>query len=379
MALIAIAADKGAPGVTTTALALAAVWTRPVLLAECDPSGGDLIYRFPSAAGGRLDPRRGMLSLAVVARRGLEQQQVLGHTQKMHGGLDVLAGVTNAEQGTGLNLLWGPLGKSLAAIPQADVIADCGRLGPDGPIYDLLAEATMIVLVSRANLGEVIRLRDRAAALASAMDKRGRRSFDSHVLVIADQKRSSVAVAEVNHAIGQGGVPAKLLGGLADDAKGAELLRGEWGGKLEKTALVRSAREVSKQIIGMLAPLPAAAGYPPNVQQPGQGSAEGQGYEQSHQQARAQPGQNWHNPRQAARQQPGDPRQAGAHQPATRTAIPQNPAATPQPMPRETPQQNAQQWPATGRHGGTPQIQARKTGQGSQELQVGDSPSGQRG
>ena len=50
MALIAVAADKGAPGVTTTALALAAVWPRPVLLAECDPAGGDLVYRFPAAA-----------------------------------------------------------------------------------------------------------------------------------------------------------------------------------------------------------------------------------------------------------------------------------------------------------------------------------------
>ena len=50
MALIAVAADKGAPGVTTTALALAAVWPRPVLLAECDPAGGDLVYRLPAGA-----------------------------------------------------------------------------------------------------------------------------------------------------------------------------------------------------------------------------------------------------------------------------------------------------------------------------------------
>ena len=55
MALIAVAADKGAPGVTTTALALAAVWPRPVLLAECDPAGGDLVYRFPG--GRRRSPR----------------------------------------------------------------------------------------------------------------------------------------------------------------------------------------------------------------------------------------------------------------------------------------------------------------------------------
>src|SRR5258708_11342673 len=85
MALIAIAADKGAPGVTTTALALAAVWPRPVLLAECDPAGGDLVYRLPAADGSRLDPRRGLLSLAVAARRGLQPHQAWEHTPKLNG------------------------------------------------------------------------------------------------------------------------------------------------------------------------------------------------------------------------------------------------------------------------------------------------------
>lgn len=127
MALIAVAADKGAPGVTTTALSLAAVWPRPVLLAECDPAGGDLVYRLPAADGGRLDQRRGLLSLAVAARRGLQPQQTWEHVQKLNGGLDVLAGVTNADQGAGLNLLWGPVGRVLAGNAQADVIADCGR------------------------------------------------------------------------------------------------------------------------------------------------------------------------------------------------------------------------------------------------------------
>src|SRR3984885_11675255 len=140
MALIVIAADKGAPGVTTTALALAAVWPRPVLLAECDPSGGDLVYRFPAAQGGSLDPRRGLVTLAGAARRGLHPGQLWEHTQKMAGGLDVLTGVTNAEQGAGLGTLWGPLGGLFAAMSGGDVIADCGRLGADGPQYDLVAQ-----------------------------------------------------------------------------------------------------------------------------------------------------------------------------------------------------------------------------------------------
>jgi hypothetical protein len=266
MALIAIASDKGAPGVTTAALALAAVWPRPVLLAECDQAGGDLVYRFPAAGGGHLDPRRGVLSLAVVARRGMQPQQVWEHVQKLHGGLDVLAGVTNAEQGAGLSLLWGPIGKALAALPQADVIADCGRLGADGPLYDLLIEATTVVLVSKVHVADVIRLRDRAAAFAAAAQSRGRRGFGVGVVVVAEHKKFRAALGEVQHVLGQANAPATVLGGIAHDTKGADLLSGEWGGNLDRTMLIKTAREVAQHLAQGLPPIgdPAAAtpGYP---------------------------------------------------------------------------------------------------------------------
>jgi hypothetical protein len=252
MALIAVAADKGAPGVTTTALALAAVWPRPVLLAECDPAGGDLVYRLPAGDGGRLDPRHGLLSLAVAARRGVAPQQTWEHVQKLHGGLDVLTGVTNADQGAGLNLLWGPVGRVLAANAQADVIADCGRLGVDGPLYDLLAEAQMIVLVTRASLGEVVRLRDRAAAIAAGLRKRNRPGLQSDVVVIADYRHFRTTTAEVGEALSQVSAPARVVGGLADDAKGADLLRGEWGGKLDKSLLIRTARDIAENLVARL-------------------------------------------------------------------------------------------------------------------------------
>ena len=255
MALIAIASDKGAPGVTTAALALAAVWPRPVLLAECDPAGGDLVYRFPAAGGGHLDPRRGVLSLAVVARRGMQPQQVWEHVQKLHGGLDVLAGVTNAEQGAGLSLLWGPIGKALASMPQADVIADCGRLGADGPVYDLLAEATTVVLVSKVHVADVIRLRDRATAFAAAAQSRGRRNFGVGVVVVADHKKFRASLGEVQHVLGQANAPATVLGGIAHDTKGADLLNGEWGGNLDRTMLIKTAREVARQLVQGLPPI----------------------------------------------------------------------------------------------------------------------------
>jgi hypothetical protein len=275
MALIAVAADKGAPGVTTTALALAAVWPRPVLLAECDPAGGDLVYRLPAADGGRLDQRRGLLSLAVAARRGLQPHQAWEHTQKLNGGLDILTGVTNAEQGAGLNLLWGPVGRVLAASPQADVIADCGRLGVDGPLYDLLAEAALVVLVTRASLGEVVRLRDRSSAVATALQKRGRTVAAVEVVVIADHKQLRTAIAEIGQALEPASARARVAGGLADDARGAELLRGEWGGKLDKSLLIRTARDIAEHLAGRLPASPAAGAAVPTAGPGGPGRGPG--------------------------------------------------------------------------------------------------------
>ena len=264
MALIAVAADKGAPGVTTTALALAAAWPRPVLLAECDPAGGDIVYRLPGAGGGRLDPRRGLLSLAVAARRGLTPAQVREHVQKLRGGLDVLLGVTTAEQGSGLDPLWDAIGGALAALPQADVIADCGRLGPDGPYYELLARAAAVVLVVRPSLGEVVRLRDRAATLSAAVCQRGGRDGRVGLLVVVDHRGFAAALAEVGHAVSHRDGPASVLGAVAYEPKSAELLRGEWGGKLRKSLLIRTAGEVAGRLVSQLptAAQPAAAGWP---------------------------------------------------------------------------------------------------------------------
>jgi len=94
MSMVAFAAAKGAPGVTTAAAAVAAVWPaeRGVLLAECDPGGGDLAARFG------LPAQPGLVSLAAAARRELDAAMVAQHTQTLPGGLRVLVGPPGAEQ-----------------------------------------------------------------------------------------------------------------------------------------------------------------------------------------------------------------------------------------------------------------------------------------
>ena len=275
MALIVVAADKGAPGVTTASVALAAVWPRPVLLAECDPAGGDLVYRLPAADGGRLDPRRGLLSLAVAARRGLQPHQVWEHAQKLRGGLDILAGVGGAEQGAGLELLWGSVGRILAAVPQADVIADCGRVGVDGPVYDLLAQASAVILLTRVSLGEVIRLRDRVSVLATALQRRGRPPGRIDVVVITDYKNFGAAIAEVGEALRQGGAPGRVAGGLAYEPKSANQLRGEWSGKLDKSMFIRTARAIAGDLASALPGPSSGTRRAASASRPASGPGEG--------------------------------------------------------------------------------------------------------
>lgn len=273
MALIALAADKGAPGVTTAAVALGAVWPRPVMVAECDPAGGDLVYRLPGEHG-MLDPARGMLSLATEARRGLRPEQIGPHTQRLVGGLDVLVGLTNSEQARGLDWLWSPLGRSFAILPGVDVLADCGRLGSGPALLDLLREADLVVLLTHASLEQVAHLRERIAQLAGDLP---RQRAQIGVVVIADPRGYRGSLAEVERVLAQSKLPAAVLGGLAYDPKGAQMLRGEWGGKLDKSLLIRSARELAGQLLqrpvlerpAQAAPSPPAVTTAPHRAQPG--------------------------------------------------------------------------------------------------------------
>ena len=68
--LVSVASVKGSPGVTSAALALAAVWPRPVVLLEADSCGGDLAYRCSAAGGGAVASSPGLLQLAAAVRTG---------------------------------------------------------------------------------------------------------------------------------------------------------------------------------------------------------------------------------------------------------------------------------------------------------------------
>jgi MinD-like ATPase involved in chromosome partitioning or flagellar assembly len=252
VALVVVASDKGSPGVTTTAVTLAAVWPRRALLAELDPSGGDVALRLRGPRGAPLSPEVGLISLAVGVRRGSRPEQVFEHVQRLDGGLEVVVGLSTGEQGSGLVGLWGPVGELLDQAPGVDVIADCGRLYPGSPAVDVLASAAAVVLVTRPTIDAVAHLRARATAVLRELDRRPGRPALLSVVVVTGP-RDDTSPKQIEQVLRQAGLPVPVLGRIALDPKGAGLLSGEWVGRLDKSLLVRSTREVAGQLAQRLA------------------------------------------------------------------------------------------------------------------------------
>ncbi len=249
MALIAVAAGKGAPGVTTAALALAGVWPRRVLLAECDPAGSELPYWLKGESGQPLALTRGVVSLAAAARAQAEPEVVWEHSQRIDSGVPVLVGPTTPEQAAAVGGSWTPIAGMLAALPDTDVIADCGRVLGDAPVVaPVLRRAHLVLIVTRATAHGVAHVRHGIAAVARAMNAGGSAGGSAlqriAVVVVSERRGDGVEVGEVLAATA-GLSEVTVLGSLAVDARGASGLRGQWGRRLDRSALIRSARTVA--------------------------------------------------------------------------------------------------------------------------------------
>lgn len=243
MGLIAVASAKGSPGVTTTALVMGGLWPRTCVVAECDPSGGDVVWRMPSTSGQPLDPQTGLVTMTAAGRRSLHPGMILQHAQELVGGLDVLPGVTTPEQASGIR--WDEFARLFAEAPGMDVIADLGRLGARTPQTSLLAPAAAVVLVVDTLPSNVVHLRERLGRLREELG--GPMAPPVHVVVVAPSKRQR-AVREVRQALERAEATVEAVHHLAHDPSGAGFFLGQVRGRAERTALVRSARPLVQQL-----------------------------------------------------------------------------------------------------------------------------------
>jgi len=235
--LVAVAAGKGAPGVTTTALALAAVWPRPAVLAECDPAGGDIVFALRRDDGAALAGDRGIVSLATALRVPGTGTDVLAHTQVVDGGLPLLVGVSSPAHANALSGSWRAIGAALAAC-EADVFADCGRLGANTVADDVLDACDRLLLVCRATPATVAHTRSILELI------RARHPRLPLSLVVIGDADAPTQVAAALRGLGE----LDVLGPLAFDPDAAAGLAGRWTRRLDRSPLVVSARHLARAV-----------------------------------------------------------------------------------------------------------------------------------
>jgi hypothetical protein len=251
MALVAIASAKGAPGATTTALALAALWPKPVLLLDADLAGGDVAVRMPAPDGTPVNPDQGVLSLAAAGRNGLRPELIQAHCQQVSGGLDVLAGLRGPEQGAGLEGFWPALAQLVPHLPGVDVIADLGRISPDSPVLPLAVAAQAVILVARPTVGSVLHVRERLGSLSPMLRPTRAAGPLIGVVLISDSSRDRDARAAGAALAAPAAAPDRVWQ-LALDPVGAGLFEGQAVRRPERSALVRSVGPVAQELAALL-------------------------------------------------------------------------------------------------------------------------------
>ncbi|GJF26470.1 hypothetical protein [Streptomyces sp. HO565] len=165
MAVIALAGCSGAPGVTTSALALLLSWPvepgRRMILAECDPDGGAVLH---GLLQGTLGDRYGLRNLSVAARKGefgeafwrqlIDLSIEDGKAESPRDRL-LLPGITDPAQATSLSSVWKGLATMFRGIDADhghDVLVDLGRRGAVGPSGVLAEQADLVLVVVRNTL-----------------------------------------------------------------------------------------------------------------------------------------------------------------------------------------------------------------------------------
>ncbi|WP_063763157.1 hypothetical protein [Streptomyces sp. NRRL WC-3742] len=250
MAVIAVAGGPGAPGATTTALALLLAWPLPpgrrVLLVEADPDGGAVLA---GALEGRVEAVYGLRNLAVADRRGLLAQtiweQLIDLSPEGDARRLLLPGLTDPAQAPGLAYTWEPLAELLHGLEAQgyDVIVDLGRSGTTGASAVLARRADAVAAVVRTTLRGLSSARPRLAALAEDLAAGGTGADALGLLLVAEGPYPGAEVSR------EFGLP--VLGVLPHAVRTARVLSD--GGdtadrRFVRSELMRTARSAADEV-----------------------------------------------------------------------------------------------------------------------------------
>jgi hypothetical protein len=251
MAVIAVCSAKRSPGATVSALAFTLSWSRRLILAECDPAGGDIAAGFlrevPLAD-------RGLAQLGASLRRRRLAEDLWTQLVDLAPCKDteltrlVLPGLTEPAQARtwaeqydpGQPTGWEQLAQLFRSLETGtsgyDVIADCGRLAAAHPPTAVLAAADVVLLVLRPDLPSI---RSSAAALA-ALHRAG--TGPVGLVTVGDGAYSAKECASE--------LRTPLVAALPDDPSAAAVLSN--GGEHHRGRLLRAAAHAEAEVWRMV-------------------------------------------------------------------------------------------------------------------------------
>ena len=192
--IITLCSASGSPGVSTSAMGLAMVWPRPVLLLEADPSGSSAMLTGYMRS---FDPTSipSIFDLALTYRqRGTLPPVWDAAVQVPESRIKLISGLRTHTQAAAVAGVWTPLIGQLHTLDAAgvDVIVDLGRLGLEGRPMGLLPASDLTLLVTRSSLPALVPAKNWAGVLGEQV---GPGSLRAGLLVIGPGHPYSAADA----------------------------------------------------------------------------------------------------------------------------------------------------------------------------------------
>lgn len=168
--ITALCSAKGSPGVTVTALCLAAAVAaagagkEETLLVEADPAGGDLeCWNGPHGESG-------LVALAAALGTGVTGTDPLRHAVPLGTGVRGLVAPTTELAAEAALLALGDRLPVVTAGRSSAVVVDAGRWAPSQPTADRLAGADLALVVCRPTLDGVEHARGLLSSLRATLD-----------------------------------------------------------------------------------------------------------------------------------------------------------------------------------------------------------------
>lgn len=266
--IVSICADKGSPGVTTAATALAMAWAGELVVLEADTSGGDLALLVRTPEGELLPPRPSVRSLAVDARTGAVPGSLAAYAHDTSLGIPVIPATDMRSDDFAMIANQWVAVANVARSWQGTVIADLGRLQESNPAGALAAASATVLLIGRSTATGLYHLRERAQALVSRLGQGEYGRSPLAVAVICPPREHKARVQDLRTILAADPATSTIpvAGWLADDLRAVAALRaGQVTTKLLKSDLIRSARELAATLqasspaaLEALLPAPAA-------------------------------------------------------------------------------------------------------------------------